>query len=246
MFRLDEPAAEAPPAPGYAGAPAPSQDPVEAAVLGAYLVLEESMRKGQEAARRYPHVFTGVSSMYDPYYRSRHHQPQSPVTFFWNQMANMWMGMVGAMMQPFMGGACPPPPSAEGWQDEENLKDLYPPAPEQSTRFSTETREPERPPTSLPQWPWFQLIVLQPQTRKPAKVSVDISPESDLGNLKLLPMHDLNHPDRFIHGELERTDDRALMLRLNLKEGESGTFYGSIFDLSRKQPCGYVRVILEG
>ncbi len=187
--------------------------------------------------------------MYDPYSRSRpSYPPPSPVTFFWNQMANMWMGMVSAMMQPLMGGAYPPPPYAEGWQDDGNLEDLHPgpPAPPaQSSRFSTETREPERPPTSLPQWPWFQLIVLQPNTRKPAKIALDISPESDLGNLKLLPMHDLKHPERYILGELERTDDRALMLRLNFREEKSGTFYGSIFDLSRQQPCGYVRVSLE-
>jgi hypothetical protein len=182
--------------------------------------------------------------MYDPYSRHRYSQPQSPVTLFWNQMANMWMMMVGSMMQPFLG-AYPPPPPAGGWENDGNFENLYPPPPQApAAPGSAPPRAPEGPDVSLPQWPWFQLIVIQPQTRAPAKVFVDISQDADLGNLELLPMHDLDHPERFIRGTLERTDERALMLRLMLQESDSGTFYGSVFDKSRRQPCGYVRVTL--
>ncbi len=65
-------------------------------------------------------------------------------------------------------------------------------------------------------------------------------------NLELLPLHDVEKPDKFIRGKFDRTDDRVLVLRLALHHDDCGTFYGTVFDRSRHQPCGYVRVTVGG
>ncbi|OJT16293.1 hypothetical protein BO221_50695 [Archangium sp. Cb G35] len=176
--------------------------------------------------------------MYEPYYRYGNPPPQSPVRFLCTQMANMWMSMVGSVIQSFVGASPPSPPPGRWWDDRRYEHPSWP----SQARFQA-----PRPASFSPaQWPWFQLVVMQPSTRAPAQVLMDLSPDSDLRDLKLLPLHDVENPQQSIRGTLERTEDRVLMLRLEFSEDASGTFYGSVFDRSRRRPCGYVRVTLKG
>jgi hypothetical protein len=104
MWRPEEPG---PGAPAEAG-PAAAADPVENAVFTAYQVLEQAMRRGRDAARRYTTSSDGDPTM------SGERNGQDPRDLYaqafraWTGMLSTWADLLGPLIPPGMRPAWPP------------------------------------------------------------------------------------------------------------------------------------------